>query len=351
MPTEQVLFTIPPEIQTGLMSGQYERVGGVVRQSETKQVVAWLREGASAQPQDVNNILRGVTISQALSVVSTASLMMNLSLTAITFAEIKKVSSKITDLADTLQIEQDDQKQDKFNTAINAFDDMLNAQNQQTQHDRSMIAIERFEELIQEFSRNFYGVIEESVDKASYYLQQAMLASSYRARAYIQIDEKDLAKSYIAKDVVTFKEATNKLVNMLIGEKSAIFFHKDVESSDLQRYLDIMEGINQKSLHDIIMDVRHDFWNTKIVHEPFHRRLPKISKSRNFKEEIPVLLDQIEIAIENYNRLESIDMEIRYLRLTKQTYHEWNSKVNQADLDEHKVAILHLSKPVALESA
>jgi hypothetical protein len=43
----RVEFEVPDDIKAGLGNGTFERVGGVIRFTESKQVVAWLREGGS----------------------------------------------------------------------------------------------------------------------------------------------------------------------------------------------------------------------------------------------------------------------------------------------------------------
>jgi hypothetical protein len=45
METLTATFLIPDWVSAGLANGLYERVGGVIREVGTKQVVAWLREG------------------------------------------------------------------------------------------------------------------------------------------------------------------------------------------------------------------------------------------------------------------------------------------------------------------
>ena len=42
-----VVFDVPARVAQGLMNGSLERVGGVVRDSSTKEVVMWLRDGGS----------------------------------------------------------------------------------------------------------------------------------------------------------------------------------------------------------------------------------------------------------------------------------------------------------------
>lgn len=49
MPVIEVLLKVSPHIAMGLASGQLERIGGVIRDSSSKQVVAWLREGGQIQ--------------------------------------------------------------------------------------------------------------------------------------------------------------------------------------------------------------------------------------------------------------------------------------------------------------
>lgn len=44
MVAEQVILDIPEAILKGLQDGTHERIGGVVREVASKQVVAWLRE-------------------------------------------------------------------------------------------------------------------------------------------------------------------------------------------------------------------------------------------------------------------------------------------------------------------
>jgi hypothetical protein len=48
MNTVTTTFTLPGWIAQGLATGAYERVGGVVREAGTKQVVAWLRETSTS---------------------------------------------------------------------------------------------------------------------------------------------------------------------------------------------------------------------------------------------------------------------------------------------------------------
>lgn len=71
-------FMIPESIRAGLSSGIYERIGGVIRYSDSKQVVAWLREGGQ------QNLVGTLPVNPLLG---TASLL-NLGVSTISFAVI-----------------------------------------------------------------------------------------------------------------------------------------------------------------------------------------------------------------------------------------------------------------------
>ena len=54
-----VEFEIPEWISSGLKSNAYERFGGVIRNSRTKEVVAWLRE-TSPNLTQAGTLLSGI---------------------------------------------------------------------------------------------------------------------------------------------------------------------------------------------------------------------------------------------------------------------------------------------------
>lgn len=53
-----IIFDIPQDILEGLETGKYERVGGVIRKTAGKEVVAWLRDGDPVQSEATQELLR-----------------------------------------------------------------------------------------------------------------------------------------------------------------------------------------------------------------------------------------------------------------------------------------------------
>ena len=55
MKTIEIKLTISDQIAKSLADGTYERVGGIIRESRSKQIVAWLREVACEVNNTENN--------------------------------------------------------------------------------------------------------------------------------------------------------------------------------------------------------------------------------------------------------------------------------------------------------
>ncbi|WP_242051523.1 hypothetical protein [Nostoc sp. FACHB-280] len=79
-----VTFMLADWVVKGLANGTLERVGGVIREVGTKQVVAWLRE-ISEQPAQVNQSLE---VFQGILNITTAASILNLGVSVMGFAVI-----------------------------------------------------------------------------------------------------------------------------------------------------------------------------------------------------------------------------------------------------------------------
>ena len=95
MYTIETSFQIPENIVLGLQNRTLERVGGVIREAKSKQVVTWLREGYKASKVGTSNskILSSTSMlsesmDQALSTVGSIAGILNLAVTTMGFANI-----------------------------------------------------------------------------------------------------------------------------------------------------------------------------------------------------------------------------------------------------------------------
>lgn len=82
MDTLEVVFEVPAQIHIGMTNGSLERIGGVVRDTRSKQVVAWLRDGSlvSETSNPVDRILNASAGKHLLSVAGRSTLLLSLAL-------------------------------------------------------------------------------------------------------------------------------------------------------------------------------------------------------------------------------------------------------------------------------
>jgi hypothetical protein len=80
MTTVNATFHIPKHITQGISNGTYERVGGVIREANSKHVVAWLREAGEA----------GKILESVLQNVGAVSSILNLAVSTTGFIVVLK---------------------------------------------------------------------------------------------------------------------------------------------------------------------------------------------------------------------------------------------------------------------
>ena len=86
MSTINATFQVPKNIAQGLSNGTLERVGGVIREANSKQVVAWLRETGNSG-KTLESVLQNVNaVSSVLQNVGAVSSVLNLSVSTMGFA-------------------------------------------------------------------------------------------------------------------------------------------------------------------------------------------------------------------------------------------------------------------------
>ena len=90
-----VVFDLPAVLANGLQSGALERVGGVIRESNSKQVVAWLREGGSGALNDLT--LPKLPMGQAAQLVAPMLSAVNLGVSVAGFAVVITQLNQISD--------------------------------------------------------------------------------------------------------------------------------------------------------------------------------------------------------------------------------------------------------------
>ena len=100
----QTTFDIPDWILQGLKTGEYVRIGGVIRDGNTKQIVAMLRE-VSPNISGIGNLLSSV--SPVLGILNLGVSLINLGVSVVGFAlilnKLKKLEESCKDELNKLE--------------------------------------------------------------------------------------------------------------------------------------------------------------------------------------------------------------------------------------------------------
>ncbi|MBE2192835.1 MAG: hypothetical protein IAE83_01535 [Anaerolinea sp.] len=354
MPTIEVLFEIPVAVVNGLATGSLERVGGVIREAGSKEVVMWLREGGqiSQNPGVAQGLMASVLRSSGMSSATVGVVLagtlstLNVALSGYTLylmiARVHALEAQIEHIHERVAEEFARDRQVDFETALASAGDVVDAENETFKQQAASRAIDQLFNTRQHLLRDFDAVLEDKMtpqqcQQAQLFLLQAMHVDTLRIRCYLETDQLALAKSRLAASLEAYQNRTQALIQKWLGDYPALYFHETISDEDFERYINIERWLRDKD--DVLMDVvkthRHDFWNKDAI-RPLHGSVLSAINvpfmKRDVKETTPpylLALAQSEILIENYQRLLGFELELASMRLE---FPAWD---RLADITEH----------------
>ncbi len=403
MPQIQVMLEVPLKIAVGLASGQLERMGGVIVDRGSKQVVAWLREGGQISNNSdlAAELLRSVLqasssgaarplaaaanaafavrsnylLFQSLEALSnlvefaTAIAVLDLAATAFSAAivlkRIRDLEKRIERLYKHISSEFSRDRQVKLEAAIHTASDALNMHNPDSKSFHANSAIIRLFEARQHIWREVEMLKGSSSGATNNQLMQdnllqAMHLDTLRGRCLHEIDQVGLATAYLSDKLEAYRETSRLLVHRHLGEHRAVFFHKSVSERDLKRYLAIETWLrpSEDRLWEILLANRQDFWNNDVGKDPkiakggkfSHLSLPYHRKGEPEDSTLLQVLTRSEILIENYQRFRGDIAELRSIERFGITATEWEQQQEEAlaraeiNLSEHDDYVLLVDK-------
>ncbi len=374
----EVALEIPLAIARGLASGELERVGGVVRDVASKQVVAWLREGGQiANNSDLaggllNTLLNSATggmLSTTTNLLNTAvtarshflimqelhSLtnligivsgigVLNLATTVISTGIILKRMSDLESAIKGLnvviakQFAQDHQV--KMEAAIHAADNALNMEVPSNRNFQANTAIGKLFEARQHIWLEIDTLKSSSHDAPNNELmqkniEQAMHLDTLYCRCLLELENLARAKTFLDIKLKDYRETSRCLVHRHLGTHRAAYFHNSVLESDLRRYIAIEHWLRADGnrLMEILLANRRDFWNRDVANDS---NIGKPGKG-NYLE----ALTQSELLIENYRRFSGFHAEIEALERLGISHSELAKQQNEALAKAEKTLTEH----------
>jgi len=231
-----VTFDLPKHIEQGLLSGKYERVGGVVREMKTKQVVTWLREVGNSSNQVLSTVLSPSTLSAAastaLSLANPVLSVLNLAVSTMGFLIIKNRLGVIEQQLEQAQgvLQTIDYKIDlsfyaNFRAALDLACNTFTMTNSETRKMSAMQAINRFLEAEHHYTSLADIEIGNGSPVADEYLSTLCLAYITEVRCYLELEELDTARSRMQEGVAALRPRFEKHVNTLLTSNPAAYLH------------------------------------------------------------------------------------------------------------------------------
>jgi len=216
-----VVFDVPALVAQGLMNGSLERVGGVVRDSSSKQVVMWLQEGGSqvskalAQPP-----LAGVNaLATASSLLSAANLGVSVAGFALVLQQLNRISDQIK--AVEAKVERANQKLDdgwlaKLKAGINACQNSVELQNPTLRIQMAGDAINMLHEARHYFNQQAIRSSSKAEAASADYLGLAFVALAAEVQAHLQLDEGEKAARTLRQGLEDLRPGLTQLMNAVL---------------------------------------------------------------------------------------------------------------------------------------
>jgi len=374
----KTVFEVPVHLQMGLASGVLERVGGIVRDAATKRIVAWLRDSAVEQisqgmtilPNPVSAVLRVAQIGfslwdghqtrQVVEAVSQqvtrltqltmAGQVINLAMSGLSFVVIlqrlERLRQDIGKMQATIQQEFKRDRDNSFQVALEAASDAWSLTDKTQRDFAARSAIDNLKRARNDFLMDFQEIMSRDLENrdrlklAQSQLQRAIYAQVAVARCYWATDNADMAIQQLKEQIPSFRTNVSNLIHAWFLPNPAMHLEVSIPRQNLAQFFEIqhwMRGktspITAQSMFDIIDELRRDFFRPEIFGNTIQRTLRPDSWRNPLLEDLQSSL----ALIENFQRLEGYELEIRSARLSLD---EWEKQVDQEQLAQYGGAIL-----------
>ena len=241
MNTIEATFQVPEYIAQGLSNGAYERVGGVVREVGSKQIVAWLREtGEPVLSKILSPSLVGAVASTLNLAVSTTGFIVILKRLGIIEQQLEQAQEVLQTIDYKIDLSFYANFRAALDLAINAF----TMTNSETRKMSAMQAINRFLEAEHHYTKLTDIEIGNGSQVADEYLSTLCLAYVTEARCYLELEEIETAHRRLQEGAVILRPRFEKYIYTLLTSNPAAYLHPTLkEQVGLKRMTKIYQWL------------------------------------------------------------------------------------------------------------
>lgn len=329
----RVEFEVPDDIADGLRNGTLERFGGVIRFSDSKQIVAFLREGGSMNRNvsPVSTLLPTLLRATGMNAQTVATLMgvahfalplVDVAIVAYTIYDLRRriehLKGEIAEIYDRLDRQFEKGRTASLRTALDLADSFLEARDRSVRHGMFHDLIGRLVEaeklLLEDITISFK---ENKLREAEKLIRCAVDVDTMAARCAMDYGQDEFAISRLNKNIEELRPHVERLVRRRVRDTPALYFHESVEDDYLDRYMQIRTWLDDESdiWKSVVKEARKDFWTEKAIKALYQTKNKFLHVWKELDDE-PFYLESIpraERLIENFQRFEGYALELESL--------------------------------------
>ena len=337
-----VLFDVPALVAQGLMNGSLERVGGVVRDSSTKQVVMWLQEGGSEVSKALANppLAGGANaLAAANPLLATANLGVSVAGFAMVLQQLNRISDQIRAVeakVDRISHKLDDQALAQLKAGINACQNAVELNDPTLRIQMAGQALTTLHAARQFFNQQVVRSAGKAEAASAEYVGLAFVALAAEVQTYLQLDEGEKAARTLAQGLDELRPGLTQLMNAVLDCTCHYLKPEFAGEVDLDLMLWLHNGFRrmkckpgesaeQLSASELFEIMRPHITKVFKSHEDWHGEIPQVivdtsdvpdwwigplnqgtdkaARFRQVKEELAEGLNKIVALVEAHDRL------------------------------------------------
>jgi len=337
-----VVFDVPAQVAHSLQSGSLERVGGVVRDSSSKQVVMWLQEGGSEVSKALSNppMAGGANaLAAANPLLATANLGVSVAGFAMVLQQLNRISDQIQTVeakVDRISHKLDDQALAQLKAGINACQNAVELNDPTLRIQMAGQALTTLHAARQFFNQQVVRSAGKAEASSAEYVGLAFVALAAEVQTYLQLDEGAKAGRTLDQGLDELRPGLTQLMNAVLDCTCHYLKPEFAGEVDLDLMLWLHNGfrrmkckpgetVEQLSASELFEIMRPHITNVFKSHEDWHGEIPQVivdtsdvpdwwigplnqgtdkaARFRQVKEELAEGLNKIVAVVEVHDRL------------------------------------------------
>ncbi|MCY3799626.1 MAG: hypothetical protein OXG84_17610 [Chloroflexi bacterium] len=316
----------PEFIETGLVDGSMERLGGVIRYSDNGKSIARLRQvgqvgqgaGAASSLLERVAVLSGQGHLALVRLLASVTPILNISMAGYSIVElIEGIRAHEAEMERIYDRVSEEFQRDRRVELLAALDNAENTFLVENEDYRWAAvaevngALTRARKQLEEDLRILLNAETklEHMELAASTQVLSMRVCALGTRLRLEISAGRAAVHWLAECVQDNRSFAKRFVRKWLGTNRAFFFHESVDNEYLERYLDLERWLREK--RDVLLAVLHDarrrFWNDDAISLLYTGGLnSKLIEDPDYVR----MLNFSEVMVENYQRLAGYEQEL-----------------------------------------